>query len=396
MNILFYCSEYPPFPTGGIGSVTKIIAESLALKGHNIFVIGYYQNMYHLPMFSEINGVKIYRLHKTYQDGKLKTTTCKILNKLNLSRPFIQKELTFTENFISNIIKQENIDLIEFTDYYTFNNQAPNLRYQSFSIPTILRIHGCASFIQELKGHPNLRTKQNDQSHFNRCNYLSAVSQYSLNYIQQNFDTSNFNKEIVINNPIEDSFLKQNSPSNSNTILFIGKLTESKGCYSLLKAFNACADKFPKIELHLAGNGDIKKAKSYINPKFINRVQFLGYCNRKTIQQEIDNCIFACIPTYFETFGMVALEIMARQRALIFTERTSGKEIIKDEFNGYTVNPENIDQIAEKMEFLITNTSLRNKIAINGYETIQSKYTVSKVSEKIIDFYNTILKNYIS
>ena len=200
----------------------------------------------------------------------------------------------------------------------------------------------------------------------------------------------------MINNPIEDSFLKQNSPSNSNTILFIGKLTESKGCYSLLKAFNACADKFPKIELHLAGNGDIKKAKSYINPKFINRVQFLGYCNRKTIQQEIDNCIFACIPTYFETFGMVALEIMARQRALIFTERTSGKEIIKDEFNGYTVNPENIDQIAEKMEFLITNTSLRNKIAINGYETIQSKYTVSKVSEKIIDFYNTILKNYIS
>lgn len=392
MNILFYCSEYPPFPTGGIGSVTKIIAESLASKGHNIFIIGYYQNMHHLPMFSEINGVKIYRLHKTYQDGKLKATTCKILNKLNLSRPIIQKELTFTENFIIDIIKQKNIDLIEFTDYYTFNGQASNLRYQRFSIPSILRIHGCYSFIQELKGHPNSRTKQNDQLHFSRCNYLSSVSQYSLNYIQQNFDTSNFNKRIVIYNPIEDNFLKQNPPSNSNTILFIGKLTEAKGCYSLLKAFNACADKFPKIKLHLAGNGDIEKAKSYINPKHINRVQFLGYCNRETIQQEIDNCIFACIPTYFETFGMVALEIMARQRALIFTERTSGKELIQDGINGYKVNPDNIDQIAEKIEHLITKPSLRDKIAKKGYETVQSKYTVSTISEKIIDFYNTILK----
>ena len=32
MNILFYCSEYPPYVTGGIGSATKIVAEELAKR----------------------------------------------------------------------------------------------------------------------------------------------------------------------------------------------------------------------------------------------------------------------------------------------------------------------------------------------------------------------------
>ena len=42
MKILFYCNEYPPYPTGGIGSVTKIVAEELVKRGHEIFVVGYY------------------------------------------------------------------------------------------------------------------------------------------------------------------------------------------------------------------------------------------------------------------------------------------------------------------------------------------------------------------
>ena len=42
MNILFYCDEYPPYITGGIGSVTQTVAEYLSSKGHNIYFIGYY------------------------------------------------------------------------------------------------------------------------------------------------------------------------------------------------------------------------------------------------------------------------------------------------------------------------------------------------------------------
>ena len=390
MNILFYCSEYPPFPTGGIGSVTKIIAEILVKRGHNVSVVGYYKRLYDLPFYSQINGVNIYRLHKSYCDGKIRTFAFRILHKLSLSKFIVQKELNYTECFIADLIEKKNVDIFEITDYYSFNERAKDLQYKKFAIPTILRIHGCCSFIQALKGIDNSQTKKNDQRHFERCDYISAVSQYAMNYIKANY-VAHFMREVVIYNPIEDSFLNlSKSSKSSNVILFIGKLTETKGCYSLLKAFNICAAINSDLELHLIGKGNVDEALLYINPEYRDRVKFLGFCNRKVICDEIDKCAFACIPSYFETFGMVALEIMARSRALIFTERTSGKEIIDDGVNGFVVNPEDINQIADKINMLVSNLTLRRKIEQNAYLKVYKNFMVSNIVDKMEDFYGIL------
>ena len=390
MNILFYCSEYPPFPTGGIGSVTKIIAETLVKRGHNVSVVGYYVRLNDLPFYSQINGVNIYRLHKSYCDGKIRTLAFKILHRLSLSKFIVQKEVNYTECFIVDLIEKKNIDIFEITDYYSFNERAKDLQYKKFAIPTILRIHGCCSFIQALKGIDNFQTKKNDQRHFERCDYLSAVSQYAMNYIKANYIT-HFMREVVIYNPIEDSFLNlSQSPESSNVILFIGKLTETKGCYSLLKAFNVCAAINTDLELHLIGKGNIDKARLYIKPEYRNRVKFLGFCSRETISDEIDKCAFACIPSYFENCSMVALEIMARSRALIFTERTSGKEIIDNGVDGFLVNPEDINQIADKINILVSNLTLRRKIELNAYLKVYKNFVVLKIIDKIENFYNLV------
>ena len=392
MNILFYCSEYPPFPTGGIGSVTKVIAEELVNRyNYNIYVVGYYTNTFNLPLYSEINGVKVYRLHKTYRDGFYRKIIFKILTKIHMSKVIIKSELSYTEKFIEGLILRNKIDILELPDYYSFNNIDCKLNFKKFSIPTILRIHGSVSFINKLKGFSSDIIQQNDQAHFNRCDYLSAVSEYSLNYVNENFNVSHFKRKTVIYNPIADAFLKQNIASDSKTILFIGKLTETKGCYSLLKAFNLCANQFPEFELRLIGKGDIKKAESFVESEIRERVKFLGFCDKKKIKEEIDRCAFACIPTYFENFSIVALEIMARQKALIFTNRTSGREIIEDGVDGFLVNPEDVSQITMKIDTLISNTALRNSMAEKAYKRIKTNFTTSIILKNIIDFYNEII-----
>ena len=392
MNILFYCSEYPPFPTGGIGSVTKIVAESLAKRGHNISIVGYYEKMYNLPYYSEINGVDIYRLHKFSWSNKIVSFLLNILCRLRLSKFIVQRKLNYTESFIENIVRKKKIDVLEIPDYYSFNDKAENLAYKKFSVPVVLRIHGCCSFLQKLKGMNDYHTKMNDQHHFERCDYISAVSKYSMNYIKKNF-VAPFLKEIVIYNPIEDGFINQSHSSHSShVILFIGKLIETKGCYSLLNAFNACASKNPKWELHLIGRGDVKEAMSYIYPQYMNRVKFLGFCDRNTIQREIDECAFACIPSYFENCSMAALEIMARSRALIFTERTSGKEMIEDGIDGFVVDPKNVNEIADKMNILISNMVLRRNMEEKAYLKICNNFSVSKILSEMELFYMQMLK----
>lgn len=389
MNILFYCSEYPPYVTGGIGSATKIVAEELAKRKHNVYVVGYYESM---PakgvLYESINNVHIYRLNKGYRNSIIKQKLFVLLNKLGKSSFVTQKEVSFIDEFIQHLIDTKNIEVIEFTDYL---NQClctkGKLSFKEFSIPCILRIHGCASFLNSLKGLNNKNIQKNDQRHFSRCSHISSVSQYSLDYINKNFNCSHFNIKEVIYNPIEDAFLQRNPENDNNTILFIGKITETKGCYSLLKAFNSISLRHPEWRLRLAGNGNIQEAKSYIHPDVIDKVTFVGYCNREKIKQEIDNCSFACIPTYFENFSMVALEVMAREKALVYTERTSGKEIIEDNCNGFLVDPENINEIEEKCICLITNSQKRKEFAEKAYFTIKDNFLVETIINKLEDLY---------
>jgi glycosyltransferase involved in cell wall biosynthesis len=85
-----------------------------------------------------------------------------------------------------------------------------------------------------------------------------------LDYILNNFDCNHFKIKDVIYNPIEETFLQRNPANENNTILFIGKITETKGCYSLLKAFNNISLRHPNWRLRLVGNGNIQEAQSYI------------------------------------------------------------------------------------------------------------------------------------
>lgn len=389
MNILFYCSEYPPYITGGIGSATKIVAEELARRGHNVYVVGYYVSMPTKEvLYENINMVHVYRLNKGYRNSAIKQKLFGILSKLGKTNFIIQKEVSYIDEFIQYIIDTKNIDVIEITDYFSQCLCAKeNLTFKKFSIPCILRIHGCASFLNSLKGIHKKYVQENDQRHFSRCNHISSVSQYSLDYILKNFDCKHFNLKEVIYNPIDKSFLQRNPENDNNTILFIGKIIETKGCYSLLKAFNNISLRYPDWKLRLIGNGNIQEAKSLIHPDVIEKVTFLGYCNREKIKQEIDNCSFACIPTYFENFSMVSLEVMAREKALVYTERTSGKEIIEDNCNGFLVNPENINEIEEKCNCLIADVQKRKEFAEKAYFTIKNNFLVETITDQLEDLY---------
>ncbi len=392
MNILYYCNEYPPFKTGGIGSVTKIVGEELARRGHNVYVVGYYPHSDDLPQYSEINRVHIYRLNLGLRRGFIRKNIFQILHRLSLSNYIIQRELYYTEKFIQELIIEKDIDILELTDFYTFNYAHRKLKFKKFDIPTILRIHGSISFINSLSGMRQKGSEINDALHFMRCDYLSAVSNYSLTYVERNFNTNHFIGKNVIYNPIEEDFLNQSHESVDNkSILFVGKLTETKGCYSLLKAFNQIAPKYRDWKLIMVGKGNQNEAKSFIDLENRPQVSFLGFCNREQLKQQIDNCSFACLPSYFETLGVAALEIMARNKALIFTNRTAGVEVINDGNDGLLVNPENIEDIVEKISLLIEHTDFRKKISDNAYLKVKNCFLTPVICNKIETFYRSII-----
>lgn len=390
MNLLFYCSEYPPYKAGGIGTVTKIVAEELVRSGHNVSVIGYYPDIKESYVDECINGVRVIRHNLGYRNTRLKERLFILLRSLGISGFITKRELSYIEDKIDAYIHDNQIDILELTDYYPFILCDSPLEFKKFSVPTVLRIHGSASFIQNLSGRGKKAYDANDERHFQRCDQVSAVSAYSMSYVQDNFKLPDIKSWNVIYNPIEDSFLKKSDPVDNDNVLFIGKLTETKGCYSLIKAFNICAEQNPNLHLRLAGKGDEDILKSMIDPRFIDRVHFLGYCDRERLKEEIDNCSFACIPSYFESFGMVAIEVMARNRTIIYTDRTAASELIHDSIEGYLVNPDNIGEIADKVNALVSSHGLRDDMADNAYKRVLNKFCASAIVSELVSLYSSL------
>ena len=173
MNILYYCAEYPPAITGGIGTVTKILAEELVRQGHNVYVIGLYSAFEHyLPQRSTINGVHVYRYFEKKEiwgNGKIGRKLTTLITLLGLRDKRNQNECSFIENEISRLCQEQHIDIIELTDYYSFIAKARRpLTFKKFTIPTIVRAHGSVSFLSYFKKHPRKREIENDIRHLQR------------------------------------------------------------------------------------------------------------------------------------------------------------------------------------------------------------------------------------
>lgn len=379
MNILFNCNEYPPFKTGGIGSVTKIVAEGLVKRGHNVTVAGYYLYQPKTEEHSVQNGVHVYRYSLGYRDNWLKTKIQVLLQIIGLDRWIVQKELDYYEDKLQSLINEYKVDVLELTDYYNFNYCKSPLEFHKFSIPTVMRFHGSAYYISANAGTENPALKLNDLLHFARAGYFSYVSQYVGDFVKSMGGEYKPEREVVIHNMVEDGFLNgETTGADSKTILYIGKLVRTKGAYSTAKAFDLFHRSHPDWKLVMAGMGSMEPGDDVIFP---------GFCTREKIKELIDSCSFACVPSYFETFGMVPLEFMARRKAVIFTSRTSGPEIIQDGIDGILVDPDDVAMIAEKMAFLSDNTDRRNEMALNAYNRIKESLCESRVLDSLEDFY---------
>ena len=393
MNILYCCDEYPPTRNGGIGTVVKLVAEAMAARGHQVTVAGRYADTEGKETVEQINGVTVIRWHK----GCYRTVGIRICNLIRdqkrLREVKSQRILNRTQRLLERVIGERRIDLIEMPDYVDLfvNNDGIEFPSRRFSVPMIVRVHGSVSFLfHHVEGVENEEKTKQDKALFDQADAICAVSEFSKRYVEEWLIP---NKPIdVIYNPIEASAFENPKESEGQNILFFGKIAKMKGAFSLIKAFNIVAEKNLQARLRLVGSGDIEGARRLVNPQFADRVDFVGFVPHERIADEIDAALFCVLPSYFENFSMAALEVLARRKALIYTQMASGKELIDDGKNGFLVDPDNVGQIAEKMELLLSDVGLRHRLAENGCEMCRSRFSTETIIPKMEQYYQSVIE----
>jgi len=173
-------------------------------------------------------------------------------------------------------------------------------------------------------------------------------------------------------------------------ILFVGRLDPIKGLTYLIEAMTSIEDK--NKQLILVGDGEekdrleklVKKLKLEKYVTFIGKVPY-GDVFKYMVASDI-----LALSSLSEGLPNVILEAMASGLPIVATRVGGIQDIVKDGENGFLVDPENPEQIAEKINLFLEDDKLREKISKNNKQKAK-EYSWESVIERLEKIYFRVI-----
>lgn len=206
------------------------------------------------------------------------------------------------------------------------------------------------------------------------------------------FVSKHFKKEgKTLANPI---LIEQNQNSNSegNYILFVGRLVPEKGILTLLKAFQNIFKQFPNEKLWIVGDGNqTEELQDFTENNKLQNVSFLGNKSREELLEIYANSKFSVVPSeYLEAYGNVILESLAFGKTVITSDLVGIKEEIEQNNVGLTYSFKNQEALEEKMVELLSNSGLKSELENNIPNYLVNK-TFAKHFSDLVNVYENLL-----
>lgn len=193
------------------------------------------------------------------------------------------------------------------------------------------------------------------------------------------------------------AYLKKNGykrQRNGLHLLFVGRLVYYKGVQVLLNAMELLPE---DVTLTVIGRGVLEEElkQQCLEKGMENRIKFLGEVSDETLQQCYQEADVFVLPSTerSEAFGLVQLEAMAYGLPVINTNLKSGvPEVSVHGQTGLTVEPEDVQGLAEAVKWMQEHREERLKMAENARKRVEENYTEKVMLEKLMEVYQDLLK----
>ncbi|MGF3213657.1 glycosyltransferase family 4 protein [Facklamia sp. P12945] len=173
-----------------------------------------------------------------------------------------------------------------------------------------------------------------------------------------------------------DYFKYLDYPDSENSInfIFISRIMKEKGIDLYLEAAEVIKKKYPKTTFHIIGFCE----ESYENKleEYQNRgiIQYHGMQN--DIREYLKKTHCTIHPTYYpEGMSNVLLESAASGRPVIATDRSGCREIVDDGITGYLIEPENGQDLIEKIKkFINLSYEEQKSMGLAGRTKVEKEF----------------------
>ncbi|WP_338778806.1 glycosyltransferase family 4 protein [Metabacillus sp. FJAT-52054] len=188
------------------------------------------------------------------------------------------------------------------------------------------------------------------------------------------------NKRVSV---FEKKLLKNKLNIHSNKVVIsVGQFIHRKGMDILLNCWNEIRVSGEKVELLLVGGGELKEEYQRIIKEKDISVRIIDFKPKEELQMYYKIADIMVLPTREDIWGLVINEAFSYGLPVITTDKcVAGIELIKNHENGYIIPMKNIEALPYKINELLSNSLLIDKMAKNNLEKIKT-YTIENMASK--------------
>ena len=177
-----------------------------------------------------------------------------------------------------------------------------------------------------------------------------------------------------------------NFKNNEYIIGFAARIVERKGWREFIKAAKIISSTHNFVRFIIAGSGEeSKNLEALIKKENLQlKINYIGYCDNMYQFYSVLDCFV--VPSHWEPMGITELEAQAMKIPVIASNVPGLNEIVINNKNGLLFEPKNEIDLSEKLNLLIKNTELADKIIKGGTENV-SKYKLVDYNKKLIEIH---------
>ena len=183
---------------------------------------------------------------------------------------------------------------------------------------------------------------------------------------------------------------------NKKIILYAGRLVKVKNLPLLLKAVAMIRNSKHNIILLIIGEGGEKaKLKRKVRRLEIeDAVVFISSAPQKDLVNYYHAADVFVLPSFSESLGKVLIEAGAAGCPVVSTETTGARDVVVEGRTGYLVPIGDENAMVEKiLKVLRMEESERKEMAKNSQRILEEKFSQEKSIEKVVMFWNKLIKH---
>ena len=374
MRHLLICREYPPAPSGGIGTYAATISRLLAACGETVHVIGQLWDGAENAVEEHCRGKLI--IHRVpYENWKslLKGRPHPAI-PCGLSRNLFNSDLpaecfSWQASLLAEkLVSSEGIDLLEAQEY-----EAPLFYFQlrralglgpKLRPPCLIHLHSPSEFIArhnnwKLDSPSIASAKRLEDRSIAAADALICPSRFLAKQAEEHYRMATGTVSIIPY-PIGESVQCERNQNTweHGTICYIGRLEPRKGALEWIDAAVAVARLNPALKFEFVGANALglnriqgeDVLRRLIPRDLRSRFVLQAEQKRSSIHSFLRNARLAVVPSRWENFPYSCIEAMASGLPVIATREGGMAEMIQDGRTGWLAPEATIAGLGEALQ----------------------------------------------